>query len=156
MSATGPESTLWRLGLAGVLAAMATAAAGQSSLPRIPTAQLRPGSHSFVADPYSEPPNESQILLIRETGGRLRAWFIPVRKGSRRLPEDERWTPGAPCLQFLVDFRSGVIGCRDPQIPPDILRRYRWRIDGQHLTEFVPDLIAIPGAEVEGQFILHR
>jgi hypothetical protein len=138
------------------LALPAVAAQAQSSLPRVPTAQLCPGSHAFAADPYSEPPHESQILLVRERSGRLRAWFIPVHKGTRRLPEDARWTPGLPCAAFVVDVEADLIACGDPLIPADIRLRYRWRIDGHRRSDFVPDLIAIPGAEVGGHFVLHR
>lgn len=139
-----------------VLALLAGSAQAQYSLPRLPTAQLRPGSHAFAADPYSEPPNESEILLVRETSGRLHAWFIPVRQGTRRLPQDERWTPGLPCAAFVVEFASDLIGCADPRVPADIRHRYRWHLDGHRRTDFVPDLIAIPGAEVDGHFVVHR
>ncbi len=61
-------------------------------------------SASPLRPPCSEAPHESQTLLVRETTGRLRAWFIPVRQGWRRLPEDGRWAPGAPCVQFVVDL----------------------------------------------------
>jgi hypothetical protein len=138
------------------LSLLAGAGQAQSSLPRVPTAQLRPGGHTFAADPYSEPPHESQILFVREKSGRLRAWFIPVRKGLRRLPEDARWTPGLPCAAFVVDVEADLIACGDPLIPADIRLRYRWRIDGHRRSDFVPDLIAIPGAEVGGHFVLHR
>ncbi len=138
------------------LALLAVAAQAQSSLPRLPSAQIRPGSHAFATDPYSEPPHESQILLVREKSGRLRAWFIPVRKGARRLPEDARWTPGLPCAAFVIDVEADLIACGDPLIPADIRPRYRWHIDGHRRSDFVPDLIAIPGAEVGGHFVLHR
>lgn len=135
---------------------VASASQAQSQLPRIPTAQLRPGSHVFAPDPYSEPPNESEILLVREKGGRLHAWYVPVRKGLRRLPDDERWSPGPPCAKFAVDFTSDTISCRDTRMPAEILLRYRWSISGRRLTEFVPDLIPIPGKEEGGFFVLHR
>ena len=143
--------------VAGVLLAATSLAAGsRTALPELPTRQLRPGSFAFARDPYSEPPYESAILLVRERSGRLHAWFIPVREGTHRLPEDERWNPGAACARFGVDFTRGVIACERAALPAELLARYRWRLDGQRLSEFVPDLIAIPGREVGGRFLVHR
>jgi hypothetical protein len=131
-------------------------AQAQTPRPRLPTAALPPGAFAFAADPYSAPPYESEILLVRERSGVLRAWFIPVRQGARRLPQDERWTPGLACPRFVVDFEVGTLGCENPALPDEVMARYRWRLDGQRLTEFVPDLLAIPGREDKGFFVLHR
>lgn len=146
--------TAWIAG--ALLGASVLTAQAQTALPELPTRQLRPGNFAFARDPYSEPPHESTILLVRERSGRLRAWFIPVREGSPRLPEDERWNPGAACARFGVDFAAGVIACERAALPAELLARYRWRLDGQRLSEFVPDLIPIPGREAGGRFLLHR
>ncbi len=141
--------------LPAAMLALAAAAPAQTALPRVPTAQLRAGQFAFVPDPYSDPERPSEILLVRDRTGTLRAWFVPVRGGSHRLPADERWSPGPPCPEFVVDFDAGAIGCRSPAMPAEWTARYRWRIDGRRLTDFVPDLIAVPGTERSGHFVLH-
>jgi hypothetical protein len=78
-------------------------------------------------------------------------WYLPVRQGRWRLPEDEGWTPGRPCPGWQVDFGAGTLRCDHPGLPP----RYRWALDGRGLSGAVPDLIAVPGAEVDGHFVLH-
>lgn len=123
-------------------------------LPRLDATRLAPAQFAFVADPYSQAPFDSQILLVRSAAGRLHAWFIPVRQGVRRLPEDAQWSPGRPCAEFFVDFGADVIGCRDPALAPSIAQRYRWRIDGTRRTDFVPDLLPIPGHEQDGRFVI--
>lgn len=143
---------VWWAVVGGVLAAVAHA---QTPLPRIPTAQLLAGHFAFVPDPYSAPPRESEILLLRERSGVLRAWFIPLRQGLRRLPEDLGWAPGPACPQLVADFDAGEVRCLNPDMSEALRARYRWRLDGRRLTDFVPDLIAIPGAELEGAFVLH-
>lgn len=124
------------------------------SPPELDATRLAPTQFAFVPDPYSQAPYESEILLVRSGSGRLRAWFVPVRQGLRRLPEDAQWSPGRPCAEFYVDFAADVIGCRDPALPPPIAQRYRWRIDGTRRTDFVPDLLPIPGAEENGRFVI--
>lgn len=139
-----------------LLALLVSQATAQTALPRVPSAQVRPGSFALVADPYSGPPHGSQILLVRDPAGRLKAWYIPLREGLPRLPADERWNPGPACSAFAVDFGAGVIRCAVSHLPDEVLRRYRWTTGGQRLTDFVPDLIAVPGAEEGGSFVLHR
>ena len=137
--------------LAWLLSAACLAAHAQAELPRVPTAQLAPGQFAFAPDPYSQPPFESELMLVREPSGRLRVWYLPVREGRWRLPEDGRWTPGRPCPGWRVDFRAGTLRCEHPDLPT----RYRWALDGRALSGAVPDLIAVPGAEVDGHFVLH-
>lgn len=128
----------------------------QTPRPRLDSAGIAAGSFAFVPDPYSAPPYESEILLLRERSGVLRAWFIPVRQGVHRLPQDERWTPGLACPRFIVDFEAGTLGCHNPAVPQEVMARYRWRLDGRRLSDFVPDLLAIPGSEAQGFFVLYR
>lgn len=123
--------------------------------PRIATRDLGAGQFRYVPDPYSQAPYESQLLLVRLPAGELKVWFIPVREGLRRLPSDAQWSPGWPCQALQPDFAAAVIACHDPALPPHLARRYRWRLDGRALSDLIPDLLPVPGAEGDGAFIIH-
>ena len=71
------------------------------------------------------------------------------------LPDADFWTSAQ--ADFLREklLEDADWANRIDQLSEALRARYRWRLDGRRITDFVPDLIAIPGAELEGAFVLH-
>lgn len=134
----------------------------KAALPRIPVADLAPGSYRIVPSPWSTPRWEHGILLIRRQDSRIDAWFLVTRDGVPYMPDGHWWRPGVACPGFRVDFEKNAIECPADGFPEwagDTWRRYRWSLGGKHLgngdKSWVPDLERIPGREELGDLVLY-
>lgn len=142
--------------VSALLGGMGSAGVVAGERPSVATDAVAPGTFAWAPDPYSAPPLDASVLmLVREPAGRLRVWFFLQRDGVPRLPADAQWRAGPPCGRFELDAAADELACRDADLPPSIAARYRWHLDGRRRTEFVPDLLRVPGAERGGRYVLH-
>jgi hypothetical protein len=146
--------------LGGVFAAvpfvksLGPSARTDAALPRLESSMIAAGSYKYVTDPYSMEGWESEILMIRSRDGVLRAWFIPVKGGVRRLPDGPLWRPGRPCRELIPDFEREEIYCTEPNQSEWDVKRYRWNLEGKSLFNQTVDMVPIQGVEESGNFVL--
>lgn len=139
-----------------IVASLQPSARTDAALPRLPTADIAPGTYRFVPDIYEDRLFRGEVLLVRDISGRLMAWYIPGRNGVRSLPDGHWWRPGNPCPDLRPDFTAGVIACFDPAAPDWLRTRYRWSLEGKALSDQVPHMEPVPGVEESGYFVFHK
>lgn len=132
----------------------------KAAMPRIPVADLAPGSYKIVPSPWSTPQWGYGILLIRRQDSRINAWFLTTRDGVPHMPDRHWWRPGEPCPGFTVNFEKNAIECPAEGFPEeagDTWQRYRWSLGGRYLgkEKWIPDLERIPGREELGDLVLY-
>lgn len=124
--------------------------------PSVRVAKLMPGSFLLVAAPVSPPGARDplQLLLLRDTDGQLRGFYLPVDGGRAAVPVSGALLRGVPCEDFGPDFTARDIGCRQARPGFEFALRPRWGLDGRTLTGAAPPLLAAEGREVEGDWLL--
>jgi len=81
----------------------------------------------------------ARILLVRDPGGALAAFVLPLRDGKVALPDIRWWRPAHDCADFRPATRDGTIAansvfeCHDPEVQNWSGISWRWSIDGQHI-----------------------
>lgn len=136
---------LWAATLAGALA---------GERPCVASADLPAAAHRLADDPHAARPGASVLWMVRLPDRALRVWFLPLKQGLPLLPQDAHWRSGLPCGQLTVDFSGGTLGCGASPLAGAALERWRWNLQGEPLDELVPPLIAVPGLERDGRFLV--
>jgi hypothetical protein len=132
-----------------------------AELPRIPTSDIRAGSFALVPSEFDEPSLRSKgitvsILLLRDLGGHLQAFYVPSINQASAVPIDHYWNGGPPCEDFRPDFNSNDIACRASKEGSDIVGRHRWSLTGRNLTNNAMDLDQAIGIEENGFYVLYK
>ncbi len=132
--------------------------------PSVRVLKLLPGTFMW-ADPPDDarylPPGlgvpdaaRLKLLLLRTEDGVLRAFYLPRQQGQVGLPAGTSpHGPAIPCRDVAPDFRRGDIACRQSAPGFEFALRHRWALDGQPLTAGTPPLVAVPGHEVDGDWV---
>ena len=100
--------------------------------------------------------NAPITLVLREPGGLVRAYYLPIDNGRAAVPAAGALAPGVPCEDFAPDFGTQDIGCRQARPGFEFALRHRWALDGRALAGHLPDLLSAHGREVEGDWVLER
>lgn len=177
MAAPGPtERRLIALALRAMLTAAAVAAlvlawryAGGPTDPRetphVRVVRLLPGTFLW-ADAPDDPrylpaglrPTDAarlKLLVLRGDDGVVRGFYLPQQDGWVAVPTAASpATPGIPCADFAPDFAAGDIGCRQAAPGFDFALRHRWSLQGRALSAGSPDLHAVAGEEMDGNWVL--
>ncbi|MFT4195592.1 hypothetical protein [Ottowia sp.] len=124
--------------------------------PSVRVARLAPGSFMLVDAPL--PPagarDPLKLLVLREPGGLVRGFYLPIDQGGAAVPVSGALVSGVPCEDFAPDFTAGDIGCRQARPGFEFALRHRWALDGRALAGHLPDLLPAWGREVEGDWLL--
>lgn len=95
-----------------------------------------------------------KLLLLRGPDGVLRAFYLPQQDGRASVPVDvSPAVPGIPCEDMAPDFGQGDIACRQMAPGFEFAGRHRWSLHGRALSPGTPGLFAVPGREVDGDWV---
>lgn len=144
------------LGLLWVGWQMARGPREAPAAPSVRVARLAPGSFMLVDAPLlpAGARGPLKLLVLREPGGLVRGFYLPVDGGQAAVPVSGAWVGGVPCDDFAPDFAAGDIGCRQARPGFDFALRPRWALDGRALAGHLPDLLAAQGREEAGDWVL--
>ena len=96
-----------------------------------------------------------KLLVLRGEDGVVRAFYLPQHDGQVGVPTaTSPATPGIPCADFAPAFASSDIACRETAPGFEFAQRHRWSLDGRALSAGSPDLHAVAGKEVDGDWVL--
>ncbi len=126
--------------------------------PSVRVARLLPGSFMLVDAPLAPAGAREplKLLVLREPGGLVRAYYLPIDNGRAAVPVAGALLRGLPCEDFAPDFGTQDIGCRQARSGFEFALRHRWALDGRALAAHLPDLLSAHGREVEGDWVLER
>lgn len=138
--------------------------AAPKGAPSVRVLKLLPGTFMWAEPPTDArylPPGlgapdaaRLKLLLLRGEDGVLRAFYLPRQQGQVGLPTSTAPAgPAVPCRDVAPDFRHGDIACRQAAPGFEFALRQRWSLDGQPLTPGTPPLAAVPGHEVDGDWV---
>jgi len=108
----------------------------------------------------------ARILLIREPGGILSVFLVPLTDGKVMLPDVQWWRPAHRCSDFRPETTDGSINadsvfeCHDPEVRSWSGISWRWAIDGRHIRGSrevqVADLMPVKYEEKWGRIRIYR
>ena len=127
-------------------------------------ARLPPGSFFWASAPddprylpdglRAQDADRLALLLLRERDGSLRAFYLPRQGGRASVPAAASpAVAGIPCEDMAPDFGRGDIACRQTSAGFDFAARHRWSLQGRALSPGTPDLYAVPGQELDGDWL---
>lgn len=124
--------------------------------PSVRVSKLVPGSFILVDAPVQPAGARAplKLLVLREPGGQVRGYFLPVEAGRAMVPVAGALVGGAPCDDFAPDFVAQDIACRQAHPGFEFALRHRWALDGRALTPGTPPLEAARGHETQGDWLL--
>lgn len=149
---------------AGVLAWRFAGGPPPDGPPGVRVARLPPGSFVWASAPddprylpdglRAQDAGRLALLLLRERDGSLRAFYLPRQGGRASVPAAASpAVAGIPCEDMALDFGRGDIACRQTSAGFDFAARHRWSLQGRALSPGTPDLYAVPGQELDGDWL---
>lgn len=126
------------------------------ALPSVRVARLVPGSFMLVDAPVlpADAHDPMKLLVLREPGGLVRGFYLPVDRGRVLVPVSDQMPGGVPCDDFAPDFVTQDMGCRQARPGFGFALRHRWSLDGRPLTPVTPALRPAHGQEIDGDWVL--
>jgi hypothetical protein len=131
--------------------------------PSIDISDLHPGSFKITAYPKAWKFTRDVsyvILVVRKSDGEYKAWPLLARNGVVLIPEYFYWAAYTECKDFGPTMQGDVMDESKPiQCHDDLgtmqswFASRRWSIDGNALTDQVPDLITVP-FKLEGKYLV--
>ena len=132
--------------------------------PGVRVARLPPGSFVWASAPddprylpdglRAQDAGRLALLLLRERDGSLRAFYLPRQGGRASVPAAASpAVAGIPCEDMAPDFGRGDIACRQTSAGFDFAARHRWSLQGRALSPGTPDLYAVPGQQLDGDWL---
>lgn len=130
-----------------------------AAVPRFPIPAIGPNSYTYLPNPREQGRHFPMVILVvSDENGQKRYWSIPTVDGTTAIPDKYPYRGVWKCKDLSPDFEERSIRCKDDDWAVREWADPRWDFRGRDISNYdwLPDLEAVVGREINGDYVLLR